>query len=920
MPDVFVGRVNERAVVRDLLQRARGGHPRPLVVRGDAGIGKSSLLGWVLTEAEQSGMRTVAAGADRVDAGVPYAALRLALDVPLAEETDPSLITAASDLRAALARNATPASRDEVQLLLQRVVEGWAFRSPVLFGFDDLHHADAHTASAVLHLMRNVRGQRVLVVGTTRREPFLDGDTARTLDALRCGDLVEVVDLGALDAAELGELVRRRTDLEPTEQLVRLLQQRTGGAPFFVIELLAAMSRAGHRHGADDAGEPLAPEELTLPLRVTTAVLHRVFALGADARAVASAAAVLDRVPSGGLSLLAAAAELDVARTSAAFARLVEAGLLVADGADHRFAHAIVRDALYDDIGPAARRRLHGRVAQVLSGEGWHDTDVVEVARHVLGSTTGRDSAAAATLVAAGDSVADLAPRAAIAWYSAALARLGPRDEGVIPIQLALARALDLSGDHLHGMRVAEAALANVVDPAVRRRAIGRAARSLSNAGQRDRAVALLDATLADPGTRSPALLLDLAEALLWTDRQHEVPALVAEARAHGDERYRPLLDATEMHAAVGVGDFGVAAEIHRRLLGGLDAIAGPARLTTRMSVCAVGAFNFDPAVAAAVADAVDPAEPMAGWLASIAAWARYRLGRYADVAASTAQARVDLAVGDGRPSTGVWLAALIATGVERADPDVPELLAIADAAGPAPIFATGVDIGRAMWHRQRGEHEAAAALLDTAAERERTRGQINFLATALAGGVDAAIARHDDRAARRLEAELAELADAASVATTMHCLLARTVARDDLDAARGGAGPCRSVRAGRRRRSSPRHGRAAERRRRRARRGVPGARCDRRRLAPTGGRPRPAPPRAAGSPRPARIARSQPGRDRGRQPRDRRSHQPPGRRAHEPQPEDRRGVPLAHLHQDRAPLAGGAGGRRRDGAFSRPP
>ena len=179
MRECFVGRVNERAVVTDALARARVGRPVPVVVAGEPGIGKSALLAAAVAEAEHRGFRSVVIAADRVDAVVPRAAMRLAFEDLLAEEGDPSLHATATTLHAALARRPGEPAAGELPQLVQRLVEGWAFRSPVIVGIDDLHYADAQTAATVLHLMRTVRRQRVLVVATTRPAPALAAERRR---------------------------------------------------------------------------------------------------------------------------------------------------------------------------------------------------------------------------------------------------------------------------------------------------------------------------------------------------------------------------------------------------------------------------------------------------------------------------------------------------------------------------------------------------------------------------------------------------------------------------------------------------------------------------------------------------------------------------------------------------------------------
>jgi DNA-binding NarL/FixJ family response regulator len=125
-----------------------------------------------------------------------------------------------------------------------------------------------------------------------------------------------------------------------------------------------------------------------------------------------------------------------------------------------------------------------------------------------------------------------------------------------------------------------------------------------------------------------------------------------------------------------------------------------------------------------------------------------------------------------------------IAARVERADPSAVELIALADRMPRIPILKSGVEVARAMWHRSNGEHAAAAMVVERAVERERRRGQVNFLAMALAASIAAAVDRGDDAVARRDHAALLELGDVESVAITMDCLHATAAVCGDVDAA----------------------------------------------------------------------------------------------------------------------------------------
>ena len=130
--------------------------------------------------------------------------------------------------------------------------------------------------------MRHLRRHRVLVVGTWRTDVAVDNTLSDDLQrALAAGHLLPVA-LGPFDGDELRALAHSRTGTAPTAAFIDALQARTGGMPFFAAELVDAM--AAHPSSRSDGDDSV---ELALPRRVATTVLHRVFALGADARQVA---------------------------------------------------------------------------------------------------------------------------------------------------------------------------------------------------------------------------------------------------------------------------------------------------------------------------------------------------------------------------------------------------------------------------------------------------------------------------------------------------------------------------------------------------------------------------------------------------------------------------------------------------------
>ena len=361
----FAGRRAELAMLETLFERvAASGRGRAVVVRGEPGIGKSSLLETladaarrraavhvanVLDFGQPAGERPLAALAAQVlgvaptaDATTRRAALEQAVEDSRLGAED---VAAAADLLAlgppgpAAARFATlPASARERERsrVLQRLLAQAAAQRPVLLVVEDAHWADASEIAQLGELAGAIATLPVLLAVSTRPEgdPFSAAWRARAR-----GCPVTLLDLAPLADDEARELATCAGDL-PAGVLERCLETAAGN-PLFLLELLGG-ARAGLT---------------SLPGSIRALLLARVERLPPAAQPLLHAAAVLGTrfsvealrhvaaVPAGG----------DVEEQAA--------GLLACEGDECRFTHALVRDAVYESLLRSTRRSLHQRAA-----------------------------------------------------------------------------------------------------------------------------------------------------------------------------------------------------------------------------------------------------------------------------------------------------------------------------------------------------------------------------------------------------------------------------------------------------------------------------------------------------------------------------------------------------------------------------
>jgi class 3 adenylate cyclase/predicted ATPase len=384
----FVGRGWELDLLHDRWDHARAGDGQVVLVSGEAGIGKSRLI-------EQLSLRVRANGGNRIllsctpyHGNTPFQPVvaqlthegGLEASMPAAERLarlrgvlgplhgqDPTALTLCArllsvpteGLLAPLGLTAQQQRRRTQEVLIEVLAER-ARACPVLLVCEDAHWIDPSTNELIERVAARCPGLQLLLVITARPE-------------YRVGwaDLPHVASLmlSRLDqrhAVEIAEGAAGGKSLPGV--LIEEILKRTDGVPLFVEELTKNLVESGvlveHPDRFELAG---ALPSLTVPSTLRDSLTARLDRLG-DAKAVAQAGAVIGR--SFGCELLAEVAGVDRGQLAEAMARLVGAGLIVAQGdppdAIYTFKHALVQDTAYRSMLTARRKALHGRIAEVI--------------------------------------------------------------------------------------------------------------------------------------------------------------------------------------------------------------------------------------------------------------------------------------------------------------------------------------------------------------------------------------------------------------------------------------------------------------------------------------------------------------------------------------------------------------------------
>ena len=331
-----------------------------VLVAGEAGVGKSRLVNELIERLPEPALVLVGQCFDLVDRAFPFGPIVQVLRTlhrTLDEATLDAVVGPGRDeLAALLPELHTPAREGIVagalfeQLL--GVFERLSERVPTLLVLEDIHWADRSTRELFVYLARSLRTAPIVLVGTYRSDDLHRRHPLRALLAeLDRSGSVDRIELARFDRDEVRELISAIVGTEPSAELVERTFRRSDGNVFFAEELLAV---------DEDCGP-------SIPPTLREIVLARIDGLSEVAQNVLRCAAVIGR--SADHRLLEATAGLSPAELLAGVREAVAQHILVTDGdgLEYRFRHALVREAVEDDLLPGDRVALHTRVSEALA-------------------------------------------------------------------------------------------------------------------------------------------------------------------------------------------------------------------------------------------------------------------------------------------------------------------------------------------------------------------------------------------------------------------------------------------------------------------------------------------------------------------------------------------------------------------------
>jgi tetratricopeptide (TPR) repeat protein len=340
---VFVGRQAELAGLRDALQRATGGAAGAMLVGGEAGVGKTRLLGELTAAARRDGALVLSGQcSDLRDAAMPLLPIADALAAlgPLPARASAGLEDAERGVAAGVAVFAP---------LLELLREA-ADSAPVVLIVDDVHWADRSTLDLLTFLLARMRDERLLLVITFRiDEVDRRAELREFLAEAARRPIARRLELGRLTRVEADQQLEGILGRAPEPRFADVVFARSAGNPLFAEELVEAASRG-------DAKE--------LPDTLREILLARIRALGPAAQSVVRGAAVCGRRIHH--ELLARTVALDEPQLDEAIREAVLHHVLVADSDALAFRHPLLQEAAYAEVLPGERARLHASCARAL--------------------------------------------------------------------------------------------------------------------------------------------------------------------------------------------------------------------------------------------------------------------------------------------------------------------------------------------------------------------------------------------------------------------------------------------------------------------------------------------------------------------------------------------------------------------------
>jgi class 3 adenylate cyclase/tetratricopeptide (TPR) repeat protein len=391
----MVGRESEQANLRRAVDEALAGRGGLALVAGEAGVGKSRLVGEIGGEAEARGMRVLTGHCVEMESAPPYLPYVEMIEEAISSPRSPlALREALGDVAPEIARIAPALRRlypdiaPPVELppelarrylwnSFREFVARGAQTQPLLLVLEDLHWADDSTLLLTEYLAPLLPEIPVRIIGTYRDDEVdTSHPLSRVITQLGRRRLIERISLRRLSFGGVRAMVEALAGQPPPEELVRVIDSETEGNPFFVEELYLHLAESGVL--LDEGGQvraDLKVDEASVPDSIRLVVGERLSRLSGPTREALVAAAVAGRVFPP--DFVGEVAGVDTDALVDAFEEAEGARLIAPVKGDGSlaFSHELIRQTLLADLSTLKRERLHLRAANAIERRYADDLD-----------------------------------------------------------------------------------------------------------------------------------------------------------------------------------------------------------------------------------------------------------------------------------------------------------------------------------------------------------------------------------------------------------------------------------------------------------------------------------------------------------------------------------------------------------------
>ena len=384
---VLVGRERERQALGALLGRAAEGHGTLVLLSGEAGIGKTTLVGDLIHQARGEDILVLSGGCYDLTTTPPYGPWTEAIRSYRPSEGGPEIPSWFGNLDEIEKLGSQTAIFEGARDFFAAIAAG----QPLLIVLEDLHWADPASVDALRYLARNLRDVPVLILATYRAdEPLSEHPFFEAIPALVRESQAERVTVRRWSEPDTRDLISSRYRLrsEDEERLTLHAYRLAEGSPFYTIELLHELESDGTlrpQAGGWVLGELI---ESQVPPLVRQVIEQRLKRLSEETRYVLEIGSVIDH--EAPFDLWQRVSETTESELSCAIEEALTAQLAdeLSDGSGLVFRHALIRETLYEGIVSLRRRSIHRQIAEVLASSDSSDSDTI--ADHFLRANDAR--------------------------------------------------------------------------------------------------------------------------------------------------------------------------------------------------------------------------------------------------------------------------------------------------------------------------------------------------------------------------------------------------------------------------------------------------------------------------------------------------------------------------------------------------